>query len=178
MATEDGARETFERSHAKILALVEKPDTKPAELQREIDGLLDYEWIAQSALGGPTRYAERCADRCDEFEALLTQLIRTNYLRRFESHKRAKVEYVGEQVRETATKLDTRISFTDGSGATKVIEVDYVLHRNDGKWHVRDIITEGVSLAKTYKYEINKLYKDGGMDKVMTTLQAKLEELD
>ena len=55
-----------------------------------------------------------------------------------------------------------------------MLEVDYVMHRSEGQWYVRDIITEGVSLSKTYKYEINKLYKAGGIDKVIVTLQAKL----
>jgi phospholipid transport system substrate-binding protein len=178
MATgaEEGALESFERSHETILELVER-DTKPADLQREVDALLDYDWLATSALGGPTRYAERCADRCAEFEALLTELIRANYLERLADHEHVTVEYLGEQARETATKVDTRISFKDKSGHTKQLQVDYVMHRNEGRWYVRDIITEDVSLARTYKYEINKLYKAGGIDQVITTLRAKLDEL-
>lgn len=174
--SEPGALEAFERTHEQLLDLLER-DAKPSEIQREVDALLDYDWIAKSALGGPTRYAERCADRCVQFEALLTELIRTNYLRRL-SEGEVRVEYLGEQVRDTATKVDTRISFADGSGRTKVIEIDYVMHLSDGRWQVRDIITESVSLAKTYKYDINTLYKEGGIDKVIATLQAKLDELN
>lgn len=173
-AAEEGALEAFERSHEKILELVER-DTKPAEIQRQVDALLDYHWIATSALGGPSRYAERCADRCAEFEALLAELIRSNYLERLAAHEHVGVEYLGEQVRETATKVDTRISFKDKSGQTKILTVDYVMHRSEGRWYVRDIITEDVSLARTYKYEINKLYKAGGIDEVITTLRSKLE---
>ena len=173
LGAEDGPLAAFERSHAKILELVER-DSKPAVIQREVDALLDYGWIARSALGGPSRYADRCADRCAEFEALLTELIRRNYLQRLAEHEGVRVEYLREQVRETASKVDTRVSFEDKGGHTKVLEVDYVMHRSEGQWYVRDIITEGVSLSKTYKYEINKLYKAGGIDKVIVTLQAKL----
>ena len=51
-------------------------------------------------------------------------------------------------MRKKATKVDTRVTFTDKEGETKVVEIDYVMHKVDGHWHVRDIITEGVSLAK------------------------------
>ncbi|PRP93704.1 MlaC/ttg2D family ABC transporter substrate-binding protein [Enhygromyxa salina] len=177
MGSEDGALEVVERSQNELLELLGR-DGKPSEIQRQVDALLDYEWIAQSALGGPSHYAERCGERCPEFQALLTELIRTNYLQRLGQRDRVSVVYVAEHVREAATKVDTRVSFADGSGKTKVIDVDYVMHRSGGQWHVRDIITEGVSLAKTYKYDINKLYKDGGIDKVIVTLQAKLDDLN
>ena len=148
-----------------------------AKIQAEVDELLDYDWIAKAALGGPSRYAEACGDRCDEFKALLTQLIRENYLKRIKAKNRGTVEYQGEEVREKATKVDTKVTFVDKEGKTQVVDMDYVMHKVDGKWVVRDIITEGVSLAKNYKYEINRLHVEGGMDKVIATLQKKLDEV-
>lgn len=172
-----GAIDAFKESHTKVTALVDgAAETK--ELQAEVDELLDYDWIAQAALGGPSRYAEACGDRCDEFKTLLTTLIRENYLKRIKSKDRGTVEYLGEEVRKKATKVDTKVTFQDKDGKTQVVEVDYVMHKVDGQWHVRDIITEGVSLAKNYKYEINRLYAQGGMDTVIATLEKKIAELD
>jgi len=173
-----GAIDAFRKSHTEVTALVDAKAETP-KVQDRVDQLLDYDWIAQAALGGPSKYSELCAERCDEFQALLTKLIRKNYLKRIEDKNRGTVEYVAEHVREKATKVDTKVTFKDkADGKTKTVSVDYVMHKVDGKWHVRDIITEGVSLAKNYKYEINRLYARGGMDEVITTLQKKLDSLE
>lgn len=171
-----GAIDAFKQSHADVTTLVDA-NAESTAIQAKVDELLDYDWIAKAALGGSSRYAEVCGERCDEFKALLTQLIRENYLKRIKAKNRGTVEYLGEQVREKATKVDTKVTFENDEGEIQVVEIDYVMHKVDGKWHARDIITEGVSLAKNYKYEINKLYAEGGMDKVISTLQKKLDEL-
>jgi len=172
-----GAIKAFEQIHGEVTTMVDA-DAKSADIEAKVDSLLDYEWITWATLGGQKRYKERCADRCDEFKALLTQLIRKNYLKRIENKDRGTVEYVEEHVRKKATKVDTKVTFVDLEGKTKTVEIDYVMHKVDDEWQVRDIITEGVSLAKNYKYEIAKLHKAGGMDKVLSTLQKKLDDLD
>ncbi len=171
-----GAIDAFKQSHQEVTGLVDA-GAETSKIQTEVDELLDYDWIAKAALGGPSRYAEACGTRCDEFKSLLTQLIRENYLKRIKAKNRGTVEYQGEEVREKATKVDTKVTFVDKEGKTQIVEIDYVMHKVDGKWVVRDIITEGVSLAKNYKYEINRLHAEGGMDKVITTLKKKLEEV-
>jgi phospholipid transport system substrate-binding protein len=171
-----GAIDAFKQSHGDVTSLVDA-GAEASKIQAEVDELLDYDWIAKAALGGPSRYAEACGERCDEFKALLTQLIRENYLKRIKAKNRGTVEYLGEDVREKATKVNTKVSFVDKDGKAQVVEIAYVMHKVDGSWHVRDIITEGVSLAKNYKYEINRLFVEGGMDKVITTLQKKLDEV-
>ncbi len=172
-----GAIDAFKQSHTEVTSLVDAKADAP-QIQQRVDQLLDYDWIAKAALGGPSKYAELCGDRCDEFQALLTTLIRKNYLKRIEAKNRGTVEYVTEHVRDKATKVDTKVTYEDKEGETKVVEVDYVMHKVDGKWHVRDIITEGVSLAKNYKYEIKRLYARGGMDEVIGTLQKKIDSLE
>ena len=172
-----GAIDAFKASHTEVTALVDA-DADIKDIQAKVDQLLDYDWIAMAALGGPSKYAELCGDRCDEFKALLTTLIRENYLKRIKAKDRGTVEYLGEDVREKATKVDTKVTFQDKEGVTKVVEIDYVMHKIDGKWHVRDVITDGVSLAKNYKYEINRLYAQEGMDVVISTLKKKIDQLD
>jgi phospholipid transport system substrate-binding protein len=172
-----GAKETWSRAHADVIALVE--DGAPvAKVSAKVDALLDHRFIAQTALGGAARYEERCGDRCAEYEALVARLVRHGYLARLSAHERAKVEVVGEVARDKATKVDTRVAFVDAEGRPRVVEVAYVMHRVDGRWTVRDIITDGVSLAKNHRYEVNRLYREGGIDLVIERLRAKLAELD
>lgn len=170
-----GALDTFRQAQQRVIALVDAK-AGDAALEAEVDALLDYEWLAHAALGGEQHYAERCGERCGEFEALLSDLIRVNYLRRLADAKRGEVEYLGEETGRSATKVDTRISYRSGKGQ-RALDVDYVLHQVDGRWQVRDIITEDVSLAKNYRYEINQLYRKGGIDAVLTALSERLAEL-
>jgi len=172
-----GAIDAFKQSHTEVTGLVDA-GAEASKIQAEVDELLDYDWIAKAALGGPSRYAEACGTRCDEFKALLTQLIRENYLKRIKAKNRGTVEYLGEEVREKATKVDTRVAYFDAQGQPHVVEVAYVMHRVDGRWTVRDIVTDGVSLAKNHRYEINRLYREGGIELVIDRLRSKLAELE
>ena len=174
---ESGAKEAWTRAHADVIALMEQ-GAPEARLSAKVDSLLDYRFIAQTALGGAARYQERCGERCAEYEALVARLVRHTYLERLSAHERAKIEVLGEVVREKATKVDTRVAFTDAEGRRRTISVDYVMHRVDGRWIVRDILTDGISLAKNQRYEVNRIYREGGIDLVIERLRKKLAELE
>jgi len=174
---EPGAKDTWVRAHADVVALLEQ-GAPEGDVSAKVDLLLDHRFIAQTALGGAARYRERCGERCAEYEALVARLVRHTYLARLSAHERAKIEVVGEVVREKATKVDTRVAFTDAEGRHRTVNVDYVMHRVDGHWIVRDVITDGVSLAKNQRYEVNRLYREGGIDLVIERLRKKLAELE
>lgn len=171
-----GAMAAFRAHHDTVTDLVDAGAEKD-KIQAKVDELLDYEWIATAALGGKARFAERCGDQCDQFKELLSKLIRQNYLKRVFKKDRGTVVYIEEKVRKKASKVSTLVTWTTDQGVTNTVEIDYVMHKINGKWHVRDIITEGVSLAKTYKYEFRKLHKEGGIDLINSRLESKLSEL-
>jgi len=145
-------------------------------LEAEMDAFLDYEWIAQAALGGPRRYEKRCAPRCDEYQMLLARLIRENYLKRTEQAKTGEVEYLGEEIRKDKAKVDTLVKFTK-DGKPQELKISYVMQYVDGKWVARNIITDGVSLAKTYRFEFSKIIRDEGIDGLIGRLEAKLDDV-
>ena len=173
------ALDAFKSSHQTVVGLVhDKASTE--KIEAEVDELLDYEWIAHAALGGERRYEKKCEPRCPEYEALLAKLIRENYLKRIRQADSGKVEYLGEEVRKDKAKVDTRVTF-DKDGQTQSLEISYVMHwvpsDDGGKWVARNIITDGVSLAKTYRYEFGKILRDEGIDGLITRLETKLAEV-
>lgn len=170
-----GAQETLSTRHARVVEQV-KQRVDDAALQREVDALLDYRALAQDSLGGPVRYAEQCGARCADFEAALTRLIRDNYLRRLRTEREHKVEQVGEEVRAKGVLVKTLVSFTK-EGKVETLAVDYLMHEVEGRWLVRDIITDGVSLARNYKYEFGQILKKDGIDGLIARLEAKTAEL-
>jgi phospholipid transport system substrate-binding protein len=174
---EQTAIEAFKAKHEAVVELVKK-DAGDDVLQANLDGLLDYDWIAEAALGGPDNYQQVCQTRCAEFEALLTQLIRENYLRMIRKAEKHPVEYVGQTPGKNGIyKVTTRIKI-DKNGREQAVTVDYVMHQIDGQWQVRDIITDDISLAKTYRYEFNQIAKSQGIDGIIRKLEDKLAKLD
>jgi phospholipid transport system substrate-binding protein len=173
---EDSAIDAFKAKHEAVVALVKKSATD-AQLQAKIDELLDYDYLATSALGGAENYASVCGSRCDEFEALLTKLIRQNYLKMIRKAEKHPVEYVGQVAgRNDVYKVTTRVKI-DKNGREQAVTVDYVMHKIGSNWQVRDIITDDVSLSKTYRYEFNKIAKTEGIDGIIRKLEDKLASL-
>jgi phospholipid transport system substrate-binding protein len=168
----------FKTKHEAVVTLV-KQTADDAKLQKELDSLLDYDWLAEQSLGGSENFAKVCGDRCDEFEKLLGELIRENYLRMVRKAEKHPVEYVGQvEGKNGLYKVTTKIK-VDKNGREQTVVVEYVMHQgSDGNWQVRDIITDEVSLAKTYRYEFNKIAKAEGIDGIIRKLEDKLAKLD
>lgn len=168
----------FKAKHEAVIKLVQQK-ADDAKLEKEVDALLDYDWLAEQSLGGAENFAKVCGARCAEFESLLSQLIRENYLRMIRKAEKHPVEYVGQvEGKNGAYKVTTKIKI-DKNGREQVVMVEYVMHQGaDGSWHVRDILTDEVSLAKTYRYEFNKIAKAEGIDGIITKLEEKLRKLD
>ena len=107
---------------------------------------------------------------------LLGNLIRQNYLKRLRDADKGTIEYVGEDKRARASKVTTKVKFNK-DGVDQVVEVAYVMRYEDGRWQVTDIITEGVSLVKNYKFEFGQIMRDEGIDGLIKRLQMKLDDL-
>jgi phospholipid transport system substrate-binding protein len=176
-AKDKGAMDTFKASHAAVTQLVRKKASNQ-KIQKEVDKFLDYKWIAVQSLGGPGRYEKRCEPRCPEFEALLTRLIRENYLRRIRQSDKGSIDYKGEELRRNGkkAKVDTVVTY-DNNGSEQKVEISYVMHLTDEGWVCRNIITDGVSLAKNYRFEFNKVLRDEGIDGLIGRLETKLNQV-
>ncbi len=167
------ATAVLEAKHGSVVELVEQ-GASDAKLGKAIDSMLDYRWLAEASLGGPDHYTKVCASRCAEFEALLTQLIRENYVRMARKSTGHPVEFVGQvEGKSGIYKVTTKMK-VDRNGRERNVTVEYVMHQADGAWQVRDIITDEVSLAKTYRHEFNKIAKAEGIDGIIRKLEDKL----
>lgn len=167
------AAETFQTKHGTLVQLVED-GANDGKLGAELDRMLDYRWLAEASLGGPDNYASVCGNRCAEFEALLTRLIRDNYLRMIRKAKQHPLELVGAvEGKGGVHKVSTKLR-VEKNGRSRAVTVDYIMHEVGGSWQVRDIITDDVSLVRTYRHEFNKIAKSEGIDGIIARLQDKL----
>jgi phospholipid transport system substrate-binding protein len=173
LARAGDAAEAFKAKHETIVKLVNE-NASDAKLGSAIDGMLDYHYLAESSLGGPDNYAKVCQDRCAEFDALLTKLIRVNYLKMARQASAHPLQHIDDvEGRGGVHKVTTKIK-VEKNGRMRNMTVEYVMHQVGGTWQVRDIITDEVSLAQTYRHEFNKLAKTEGIDGIIARLQEKL----
>ena len=170
-----GAEGTFKVRHEKVIQLVKKGASNEV-LQQEVDKLLNYRALAETSLGGAAQYEGKCAPRCAEFETVLARLIRENYLKWIRSDKKYEVLYLGEEVKGRAMHVRTQIAITR-DGKPEVVEVVYAMEQTPMGWKVSDIITDGVSLARNYKFEFNKVLKDKGIDELISRLESKVDNV-
>lgn len=173
LAHADDAADVFQAKHGAILELVEQ-NASDAKLGKQLDAMIDYHALAEASLGGADNYAKVCGKRCAEFEALLTQLVRESYLRMVRKANQYPVEYVGAvEGKGGAHKITTKM-VVEKNGRQRKITVEYVLHQVGGAWQIRDIITDDVSLVKTYRHDFHKIAKQDGIDGVIERLEQRL----
>lgn len=167
------AIEVFQSKHGALVQLVEA-GADDRKLGAELDSMLDYDWLAEASLGGPNNYAKVCAPRCDEFQALLTKLIRDNYLRMIRQANEHPMELVGSEAGKGGVhKISTKLRI-EKNGRSRAVNVHYIMHEVDGEFQIRDIITDDVSLVRTYRHEFHKIAKAEGIDGIIRKLEDKL----
>ncbi len=56
------------------------------------------------------------------------------------------------------------------------IGIDYVVHQVDGKWLIRDIVTEGSSLVINYRNQFRRTIKKHGFSGLLQKMKAKRDK--
>jgi len=174
-APTETALEAFRDSQLQVHALVTS-DATDAEVVHVVDALLDYATLSTTVRG-----SRGCADRCAEFDALLTALVRRSYLEQISAEGSGNVVIVDQNTKtrngETRARVNTIVVFAGARGGKpRTIKVSYLMHPRDGRWRVYDIRTEGLSLARVIKRDLAALYREGGLDRVLTRMASKLAE--
>ena len=137
------------------------------------DQLFDYGAMAESALGSEWG-ARSDAERAD-FTGLFKQLVRIDYNRMVKKVLGSRVDYLGEEA--TAGGIIVKTKATPRPDVREEpIAIDFSVAQKDGKWKVRDIVTEGVSLVTSYRSQFTKTVKKEGYKALITAMKAKVAQ--
>ncbi len=103
----------------------------------------------------------------DEFHALL---VRT-YSKALTQYKNQTIDYkpFKMQASETDVKVRTEIK----QAGAKPIQLDYYVEKMDGAWKIYDIEVGGISLILNYRESFAEEVRQGGIDGLIKSLQAK-----
>jgi phospholipid transport system substrate-binding protein len=164
----DAERFVRDRQQQLVDLIREKADPK---IERAFDEMLDYGSLAQDTLHD--YWNERSAKERQQFQCVLRGLVT-------DAHRKNLGKTLDYEVKfEGTSKADDGYLVTTVAKNTKNIReepitIAYLVHRRDGIWRVRDIVTEGSSLVDNYRSQFRRIIKKDGFGELMRRMKNKL----
>jgi len=104
-----------------------------------------------------------------EFKQIFQDLFLDSYSRLvLDFLKKEKVQYLGEDVRKEEAAVKTSIYRIN-----EAIPVDYSLTEVGGKWLVRDVRIDGVSIVENYKKSFTRIIKQESFDALLKKMRLQ-----
>ena len=166
----------IEDRHQKIRHyLSESPELTADQVREEVRKVLltfvDFERVSQMAFKkhfGKLKEKQRA-----EYVEAFRGLVQATYLKRLEPGKKFAMAFRGEP---DLVKDKARVKTTIESGDHEV-DVDYLLYRtDDGKYRAYDLVIDEVSMARNYRREFYKLYKEKGFEGLIERISERTKE--
>jgi phospholipid transport system substrate-binding protein len=146
------------------------------QARKAVSELIDFDALAKATLG--KKWDEtKPADRA-RYTASLKGAMEANYLAKMRQGKSSDVEKIrsevtGEDVQGGNTIVHTRVRSGEDTAT-----IDYVMEKRSNGWRAVDVITEGVSLAETYREQVAKILAKKSLSDVIAALDRKRKALE
>lgn len=132
-----------------------------------MDELFAYEVIAEDCIAG--RHAGLDEETWGRYYRAMTDLIRASYRKNVAKLKGVVLKYGSEKI-----EGDTATVKVDGVRKGERVELEFRLLKVGGRWRVVDVVTEGVSMVKTYRAQFRKVIDSQGFDALLKKMSVKL----
>ena len=146
------------------------------QARKAVGELVDFDALARSTLG--KKWEEiKPADR-SRYTAALKGAMEANYLAKMRQGKgtdveRIRTEITGEEQQGSHTVVHTKVHSGEDTAA-----IDYLMEKRPKGWRAVDVITEGVSLAETYREQVAKILAKKSLNDVIAALDRKRKTLE
>jgi phospholipid transport system substrate-binding protein len=149
----------------------ESRDTRRSAIKKVILKNFYFDDMARQALG--PYWDELNNARRSEFKRLFQDLFLDSYSRLvLDFLKKEKVQYLGEDVQKEQATVKTTIYRIN-----EAIPVDYSLTQLDGKWLVRDVRIDGVSIVENYRKSFTRLIKQESFDALLKRMRLQQQAI-
>ena len=179
-APSESATAAIRRGNDKLRELLaQKADTQAEkdrvaqQINRELSGLFDIDFLAQRAL--VDHWAKMTAKQRKDAQSALRSIIERNYLSQLRGNLNYRTEYVSEQAQGEDVLVKTVIHAERG-GRPAHISVDYRLKPEGNSWRIYDVITEDVSVLQNYRAQFNRIIAKDGVDGLIARMRARLKK--
>ena len=169
----------LQKSIDEILIILQSEELKTSEKKDErkqlilnvVNRMFDFSAMARSSLG--QSWSSLNTEEQDRFVGLFASLIEQRYIGKIDAYNNQKVIYKEQRVRDNKARVYTVIIDKDLE-----IPIDYSLQKSQGKWLIRDLKIENVSMIANYRRDFNSIMRKeqfGGLVKKITEQLEKSE---
>jgi phospholipid transport system substrate-binding protein len=165
--TAEDARQYLHSAIDEVLAIADKAKSKSALIDRVspvLERHISFSTMTRRAIGPGWRTFN--PDQQQKAVTLFTKLVIRSYCNKFTIGEHPEVQYKSA-VAVAAGRVD--VSTTTVYQGTR-FSVVYRMER-EGGWRATDIVAEGVSMVANYRSQLDPVFKNGGADAVLSSLQ-------
>jgi len=130
--------------------------------------MFDFRGMARSSLG--KNWNNLTTDEQDRFVGLFARLIEQRYIGKIDAYNDQKVISKQQRVKKNKARVYTAIIDKDLE-----IPIDYSLMMSQGKWLIKDLRIENVSLVANYRRDFNSIIRKkqfaGLVEKIIEQLE-------
>ena len=152
----------------------QQPLERVTRIRRLVKDIVDFPSAAAAALG-PEWMARTAAER-EEFVDLFAELLERAYVGRLAGAVRSTgglaMTYRDEVVDADTATVSTALRALGGKDG----HVEYRMTMRGGRWQVRDIVLDGVSVVDNYRAQFTRLLQRDSYAAVVTAMRAKLAD--
>ena len=169
----------LQKSTDEIIMILQSEELKAPERKEErekrildvVNRMFDFRAMARSSLG--QNWNRLTAEEQDNFVSLFARLIEHRYIGKIDSFDNQKVVYKDKRIKDNKARVYSIIL-----DKNLEIPIDYSLEMSEGKWRIKDVKIENVSLIANYRRDFNSIIrkeKFAGLEKKIKELLEKSE---
>jgi phospholipid transport system substrate-binding protein len=133
-----------------------------------VNRMFDFRGMARSSLG--QNWNNLTTEERDRFVGLFTSLIEQRYIGKIDTYNEQKVIYKEQRVRKDKARVYTAFIDKDLE-----IPIDYSLQKSQGKWLIKDLKIENVSLVANYRRDFNSIIRKEQFAGLVEKIKEQLE---
>lgn len=172
------ATDTVRSKQSELFQLLQKSDdASKKKIAAVFDEMLDYKRLAEDSLG--EEWGKLKPEQQTEFADLLTQLVRRSYEKNLKKTLDFNIEYLSEKAMGDGSAMIVKTRAVHKTDKREEpIAIDFSMAQRDGKWRVKDIITDEISLVSSYKGQFGRIIKKDGFPALITKMKDKIAKGD
>lgn len=147
----------------------EKKDERKQRILTVVNRMFDFRGMARSSLG--QNWNSLTTEERDSFVSLFASLIEQRYIGKIDAYSNQKVIYKDQRVRNNKARVYTAIIDRDLE-----IPIDYSLQMSQGKWLIKDLKIENVSLIANYRRDFNSIIRKEQFAGLVEKITEQLEK--
>jgi phospholipid transport system substrate-binding protein len=166
--------------HGALMDIMQNADTLGYDGRRDriapvVEKSLDLPFITRFALG---RYwSDLSAEQRDAMLDIFSRWTIAHYASRFNAYSAEKFETVSNESMRKGRELVRTVLKVNNNAADNVT-LDYLLHDDDGKWRIINVIANGVSDLSLKRADYGAEIKARGFDSLIEKLKLQINDLE